>query len=702
MHKRGGTVSFQLYAVFAALLMSACLLGCGVTKGSGSTSTTSGISVTLATAPPANMTINQTTMLMATVANDSAGGGVDWSCTPSGACGSFNPAHTASGANTTYTAPGAAGSVTIKAASATNAQITATATVTVTASTSNLSVTLSTAPPANLAASQTATIAATVANDSAAKGVDWSCTPSGACGSFNPAHTASGANTTYTAPGAAGSVTIKAASTTTPTVSASATVIVGASSASPLTSGTFTFYVSGEDAKSNTYAIVGSVVLDANGNVTGGEQDFNSVGGATSTEPGGDKITGGKLTPNGSKGGSLTVVTNNSAVGVKGTETFTLAAVNTKHALIAEFDASATSSGSMDFQTLSPGGLAQINGPFVMVVSGKDGSKQEVFGGLVDGHGDGTLHVNIDQNQAGTLQLNGTNTGTYTAPDTAGRGTIAFGGDQFAYYVVGAKVLRAMVTSSGTNDVGSVFAGVSGASNATLNSKLFFTDASNLSSGASFVAAGQLTADGKGNITGFADVNENGHATSAAITGTYTLNASGYGSITIKPGNTQDVSTLGIYLTDPTINFSDPNSPVDAGARGLLIDLDTKIVGNGMLIVPPSGTTTLSGNFAFGIQSNSTNESDAVGTASIKTNALTGAEALNDLFGTGQGSNLALSGTTTADATNAGRFTIPVSVTVSSTSTLKPNYVLYQVSTSQVVLIEVDTHLGAGILEVQH
>ena len=47
-------------------------------------------------------------------------------------------------------------------------------------------------------------------------GVDWSCTPVGACGTFTPAHTASGATTVYTAPRTAGPVVITAASTKNP------------------------------------------------------------------------------------------------------------------------------------------------------------------------------------------------------------------------------------------------------------------------------------------------------------------------------------------------------------------------------------------------------------------------------------------------------------------------------------------------------
>src|SRR5258708_6029773 len=90
-------------------------------------------------------------------------------------------------------------------------------------------VVLSTPPPSSIVAGGTATISATVSNDTAAKGVTWSCAPAGTCGSFSPMSTASGASTTYTAPASppsGGKVTITASSVTDGTKSASATVII--------------------------------------------------------------------------------------------------------------------------------------------------------------------------------------------------------------------------------------------------------------------------------------------------------------------------------------------------------------------------------------------------------------------------------------------------------------------------------------------
>src|SRR5258708_18381133 len=80
-----------------------------------------------------------------------------------------------------------------------------------------ISVVLSTPPPSSIVAGGTATISATVSNDTAAKGVTWSCAPAGTCGSFSPMSTASGASTTYTAPASSpsgGMVTITASSVT--------------------------------------------------------------------------------------------------------------------------------------------------------------------------------------------------------------------------------------------------------------------------------------------------------------------------------------------------------------------------------------------------------------------------------------------------------------------------------------------------------
>jgi hypothetical protein len=84
--------------------LNSALSGTGVTSSSGTA-----ISLSFQTAPPTTLQVNATTSITAVVANDSTNAGVDWSvtCGSAGACGSFNPTHTASGSPTTYTAPSA-------------------------------------------------------------------------------------------------------------------------------------------------------------------------------------------------------------------------------------------------------------------------------------------------------------------------------------------------------------------------------------------------------------------------------------------------------------------------------------------------------------------------------------------------------------------------------------------------------------------
>ena len=462
----------------------------------------------------------------------------------------------------------------------------------------------------------------------------------------------------------------------------------------------------GETTNGSAYGITGAFALDQNGKVTGGEQNYASIGAANSPQPGGDTITGGKLTAGSNGMASLTLVTNNSAVGINGTETLHMAIANSKHALIEEFDSSATSSGTLDFQTLGAGGLGQINGPYVFFVKGKRGTIEETFGGLLSGDGAGNGYITVDVNDNGAGQHGGTNVATYTAPDSFGRGTYTTpAATDLVYYVVNSKVLRIIAFDSGWVDVGSIYAGVTNASNATLNQKFVFADASTSAAGGTFAAAGQMTFNGAGTVSGFADINENGTSTAAAFTGTYTMASSGYGSVTITPGNTQDVSALGLYLTDPTINFADPNSASTSGGGlfGIILDLDTKIVGSGELIVPAAQTALPSGNFAQSLQStNNNHEVDAVGSASITGATLSGTEDVNDLLNTGL--KTALSSTTSsalaADTNNPGRSRVTISLGSTPAQTL--SFVLYEVSPTQFLTVELDSsQFGSGFLEQQ-
>src|ERR1700734_1007109 len=180
----------------------------------------------------------------------------------------------------------------------------------------------------------------------------------------------------------------------------------------------FTFYASGEDIveEGDTYSIAGVVSITADGTVTAGEQDYNDGDGATSPQPSGDTITGGSLVlnPDGSGNAVLTLNTNNVALGEGGTETFAVSFPNTNHALITQFDGSATSSGSFDLQT----SVALPTGAFSFVASGTDPDFASVADGGIFTVTAGAVSGFVDVNDDGSVTLNTAFTGTLGTPDS--------------------------------------------------------------------------------------------------------------------------------------------------------------------------------------------------------------------------------------------------------------------------------------------
>ena len=192
---------------------------------------------------PATATVpaNSTQSLTATVSNDSANQGVNWTVACSAAsCGSVSRASTPSGVATTYTAPSAAPAsnltVTVTATSVSDPTKSTPAAITVPAIAVSVSPT-----SANVAINTTQQFTGTVANDPGNGGVNWtlsqngtSCSP--ACGTIAPASTASGAPATYSAPASVPSptaMTVTATSVSDTTKSGSAAITVNAVTRNP-------------------------------------------------------------------------------------------------------------------------------------------------------------------------------------------------------------------------------------------------------------------------------------------------------------------------------------------------------------------------------------------------------------------------------------------------------------------------------------
>jgi len=301
------------------------------------------------------------------------------------------------------------------------------------------------------------------------------------------------ASATVTANAIAGSYSITATAPATTTTSTSATFSL------QNTGSIYSFNLNGLEATNvntgiaNYYALAGSVVLDANGNVVAGEEDYNDGNGLTAVGAG---ITGGALTINSSGTGTLTLLTSNSSLGVSGTETLAVQFVNTNHALITQFDASATSSGTIDAQKLA----SAPSGSYAFTLSGVDPEGYNAYdaGGVLTVSGT-SFTGTVDVDDAGNVTFgNSITAGTLTAPDTFGRGelsglTVSGTAITVQYYIVGPEVLRLIVVDTAGSAIGSAFGqGTSTLSDTAIGNSVFALFGNPYAS-TPYVVVGQLT-----------------------------------------------------------------------------------------------------------------------------------------------------------------------------------------------------------------
>jgi hypothetical protein len=588
---------------------------------------------------------------------------------------------------------------------------------------SGLRVAITTAPT-TLAAGSTSKVVAAVTHDSAGGGVNWSCMPAGSCGIFNPTQTPSGMPSAYTAPPAApsgGSVTIIATSVANPSRNASVTIAI-----TGVLTQNFVFYASGEENVSPNfpiYSIAGVVaiaqVASADGSfaVVSGEQDYNDGVAITSPQPGGDSITGGSLSLAADGVGTLTVITDNSQLGNAGTEYFAVSFPNPKHALVTQFDGTATSRGSLDLQTSTSTPSGSFSFVFSGVGEGEQGFFPAAFGGVFTVT-DGTLAGTLDTNFGGVLgstlpgivSLNNPLSASLFTPDSFGRGAInSTAGLPAAlnYYVAGAHVIRIIDMDSLSHDtaVGSAYGqgAVPGFSLGSIGNSVFSVQ----NAFDSYTGVGEFIIPSAGNFSGVGDLNEllgaGTQLMAQPISGSYTLATSGYGSMTFN-GGFGDISRFGIYAVDPTLNILDPNGPATDGGGALVAEMDANLVGTGSL-VPQTSTVAsdFAGFYTFGGQGVTNRdgffEFDFCGTVIITEpgGAFLGQGDLSDPFGALTGNqtkytNVAFTAAAVPDTLNPGRYTFnPFTLSNAGfASDITLNVAAYQASGDQLFWIEVD------------
>lgn len=578
-------------------------------------------------------------------------------------------------------------------------------------------------PPATMIAGQSAGVVATVLNDTKTGQVTWSCTPVGACGSFNPTTTSYQIGTLYTAPtnvngpvtpNLGHSVTITATSVTDNSQSVNVVVPIWQQ---------YSFVLSGYAA----LGMVGSVVLDGNGNVVSGEADWSQNGQYSSMGLNGTYSL--DATGHG-------VISVNLVKTIFGTfpQTHGITATSNSHLVIAEEDQfnglTIGGVGSMDLQTAGPNfSISQISGGYSFTLSGYSGAKSAnaTWGGVFTADGAGNITGGIfDENVGGGAgYVSVPFTGTYTAPDANGRGVMTLSATpdtstsstQYVYYIVTPGTLR--LTTMGNvgraANTGSAFSqGSVGTTNAALTGNFVFSDfgfTSTANGGEQGAAAGLFAADGSGHITsGVMDLNAFGTVTTSSLANsTYSISGTPRGTVTASSGQTYNV-----YLTDPNLNLLDPNNTTGNGGA-LLLETDAATTA-GFVIPQTDSSATLSNGYALLLsdQSNPPN-SDGGYTGQFTVSTTTAGTFSGEGDFQGQGSSNAtpivgpLSGTFAADGANPGRFTGSITTApafptgpIGSTTPGTENVSYYLANGSQGFVVETDSIAPVfGVLEAQ-
>ncbi len=473
-------------------------------------------------------------------------------------------------------------------------------------------------------------VATVTSNGTAASGV--TVTFTAVAGSAGQSCTPSATTATTTSDGTA-SITCTANST--PGAYSVTAAATGATATASFTEGNtaprvFVFYVNGLENSASEgpvyYGVAGAVGFDLSGNVLGGEQDYNDGQNGFPAPTDTITATGSSMTVNPTTGTGtlvLNVSASNPNVGVAGIETFAVQFLNASHALITQFDGSATSSGSFDLQTAT----SSAGGNFAFTLSGIDIAGFPFAYGGVFSNTSGTIHGTYDENDSGKVLVENTLTATDNGvgADVYGRGSITGFTDpnngnepiSLVYYIVGPEVLRIIDVDADDTMAGSAYGQGSATS---FDSTVLSTDVFGIVDNTEdeyFAAAGQLVAANtavgmfSATFTGEGDDDENGTVmatgTPCRVAGNYSFSTTvlGYGSMTGITG-LGSIHTLGLYATDPKLNLLDPNNPTAANlGAALVLDRDDFAQGTG--IVVPQGTiasdgSDLNNSYGFGAQ----------------------------------------------------------------------------------------------------
>lgn len=504
---------------FAFLVFSLLL-----TTGCGSDNNSTEVSVTISPTT-ATLSENQTAQFTATVTN-ATDTSVTWQV--SGVTGGSSSTGTITSTGI-FTAPSTIASTTavaVTAVSVENNTKSASATVTLQAKSTAPTPPITISPSsATLPAGAQQSFTASVGSSSAT--VVWSVSCNGQTG---PACGVISENGLYTAPlfpPPGGGAMITASVTDSTALPGNAPVAIQISNQSLL--GTYVFSLSGRDA-GNFKASAGTVNFDGQGNVTGGMQD-NSGSASTAT------ITGGTYHIGLDGRGVLTLQSS------LGTTTYQFVLINSSRVMIESFDtAGGVLSGYLDSQNASELNTASIAGNYSLLFSGASSGTPAgtlLTAGAFAADGAGGISAGLlDINDSGSAQTSLALTGTYSAPSTEGRGTVALstsaGVQSFIYYIVDAAHLKLLESDGNSQGAAELYRQADGPFSAGSFQGTFVAALGGRNSSGPVSTGGIFTFNGTGSVSGRVDTNNNGNLlNNLTFTGTYAVTDASFGRATM-------------------------------------------------------------------------------------------------------------------------------------------------------------------------
>jgi hypothetical protein len=323
-------------------------------------------------------------------------------------------------------------------------------------------------------------------------------------------------------------------------------------------SGTYTFATTGVNAVGNTYYmfdVVGVFTTDGAGNVTSGYRDLYTDSG---TQVQKEAVTG-TYSVNQDGRGQVELK------GTNGTATYRFVLQSTGAASFFQFSPTADDIGRLFVQS----SVAAPTGNFVVRLDGEDTSLNP-FGSI------GFLNISgttvsglLDQNDDGTLSTLLATTGSITAPDSTGRGTMALttssGTHNFVYWVSSTGHLQLASTDANfwLHGYADQQTGVSGSTAAFSGGQVY--SLSGVNSKGNIAQVGRFTLDGVGNIaSGIEDYN-NGFVltSSSAVSGNYTAAATGRWTATTTSGLAASIVGWQVSASQSVLLVSNGTSTIE-------------------------------------------------------------------------------------------------------------------------------------------